>query len=265
MLIIRRFLRSVSAVLLVGAVSCEPGLGRSGICQPATALAIGGLEHGEAYHDDCRGPAEWGDFFAMSLASQTSLEISMVPEGSFAPTITVYRGSPGDATPLLVAGAASALGETLAIRLFLAPGDYFIVAGTSTRTRAPYSIAAAPSLGPDCLMLNFVMKGVEIDGNLTSSDCEIPPSASHRAEWFEMWWEANDTLTITLVADSAVHFRMEETCCNFQPVFTGMILPLFIDTLTWGRRARPEGRPHRLTLKREVMLTGPGAYWMKIE
>jgi hypothetical protein len=258
-----RWLGPLGAVALL---SCDMPPGRTGSCQPATPLVIGTPQTGEAYHDDCTGPKEHGDFFTMSIASQANIEINIVPEGSFAPTFAVYRGSPGDVDPPPVARMVAAKNETLAVRLFLAPGNYFMIAGTATRVRAPYQIVANPSVGADCVLWNFVTKGVEIDGNVTTSDCEVLSGAIYRAESFEMWWAADDSVRITTIADFSGLFRMDESCCSFQVVFSGGFQGG--DTLAWVRRAREarqEYKPHRRTVTRDVTVTGPGTYWMKIE
>jgi hypothetical protein len=259
----RRLLRASSVLLASVFASCELEPGRTGTCQAPVALTVGAFERAESYHDDCRGPNESGDIFTLSLAAQANLEVNIVPEGSFAPTFAIYGGNPGDADPPLVAGVTAGMEETLAVRLFLAPGSYFIVAGTSTRNRATYRILAIPSTGADCTLWNFVTKGVDIDGEVTASDCQTLSSPENRAESFELWWGPNDTLTITVVADSAGFFQMRESCCTLNPVFTGSMSPG--DTISWGRRALPERRPHRITFLREVMLSGPGTYRMTIE
>jgi hypothetical protein len=252
---------ALAALFSVALGSCDLPPDRTGSCQPATPLALGTFERGEAYHDDCTGPEEKGDFFTLSLAVQTNMEITIVPEGSFAPTFALYKGTPGDADPALVARVAAGIEEPLAVRLFLQAGSYFVVAGTGIRTRAPYRILADAIVGADCAIWNFVSAGIELDGNVTLADCETSSEIAY-AESFEMWRQPNDSITMTVVADSGGYFQLREACCEFKVAFFQQLVPG--DSVTFGHRSPNRRRPYRATYQRDVVTAGPGTYRLRI-
>jgi hypothetical protein len=257
-----RILRAAAVVLVVGVMSCELPPQRTGSCQPAVALAVGFFERGEAYHDDCSGPDEKGDFFTLSLASQASLVLAIEPEGSFAPKIAVYAGTPGDVNPPLVGRVTAYLDETLRVRVFLQPGDYFIVAGTQTRSRATYRITASTVVGADCSIWNFVSKGVQLAGFVNQFDCTTT-SDEVFGESFELWRQASDSVTVTVVADSAGYFSFGESCCEYAIVRQQVMAAG--DSITFGHRAPARVRPYRASFQRNVFVDGPGAYRLRID
>jgi hypothetical protein len=184
------------------------------------------------------------------------LQIS--PEGSFAPTMQVYAGEYLSENPLLVAELSTQSGGTLGVRTVLAPGEYFIVAGTSTRTRATYRMSAAAFTGIDCNYWNFVTPGVELAGQVSSIDC--PVIFEVRSESFEMWREQGDSINVTIVADSAGSFSFGESCCEFTTIFSQVLGAG--DSITFGHRA-PRRRPYRASFQRDVGELGPGSYRLR--
>lgn len=247
--------RVLAVLVAVALSSCKLEPGRTGVCLGPTPLALETFTRAEAFHDDCRGPDGSGDIFTLSLAAQSNVLLEMIPEGNVAPTLAIYRGEYGDANPPIVAELSTGAVGTLGVRTILPAGEYFIVAGTSFNDRATYRMTATSFVGTDCSYWNFTAPGAELDGEVSTADCAV--SGTVRSESFEIWREAGDSMTITVVADSAGSFAFGESCCENTVVFADLVNAG--DSITIGHRA-PRRRPYRATFFRDVFAEGPAGY-----
>jgi hypothetical protein len=254
----RRLLRASSVVLAGVFASCELEPGRTGTCQAPVALTVGTFTRAESYHDDCRGPDISGDIFTFAPMTQANVMFSVVPEGTFTPRLQIYRGTYGDANPPLVGEVSGYPGEALSARVFLAPGSYFLVAGTATRQRETYRMTTGAVAGADCFVWSFLTPGVSVDGSVGFEDCQVINTIIR--ESFEMWRDVGDSVNVTVIADSTGFFQFGESCCESLVVFAQALAAG--DSVTFGHKA-PRRRPYRASFRRDVGLDGTGTYRLR--
>jgi hypothetical protein len=188
---------SILAAAVAVLVGCELPVA-TGTCQGPQTYAVGDAVENVAFVDDCDGPHGLsGDVYAFTLAAHTGVTIEMDPSG-FEAAFEVYQGAYGGAvTPAKIAeGEGSGL---IGARVFLPPGDYFILSGSANRERGNYTLSTSLVGLVDCDYAGYTVRSADVTGVVTTSDCSAAPP--NRQDIYELLLPAGALLKARVSAD----------------------------------------------------------------
>lgn len=177
-----------------GKIAAVAGIsGPSGSCQGPQTYVNGSTVNAVLGANECKGPGDIdGHLYAITLTAQTSFLVTMNPSG-FKPALGVWTASGRRLFETNNSGVNSA-------KLFLAPGDYTIVAGRQENGGGSYTLTTSPTSNQDCgPPFQWTWRGAVITGQVTASDCA--GNQGSRFDPYGIPLKAGESVTATVTMD----------------------------------------------------------------
>lgn len=251
-------MRAFAVVLFVSVLSsCELPVA-TGTCQGPQPFSIGSPVENVAFEDDCAGlHGLSGDVYAFTLAEHTGFLLEMDPTG-FRAAFEVYQGAfGGAATPVRIAeGEGSGV---IGARLFLPPGEYFVLAGPAEREGGNYQLSATAADLADCEYPAFAVRGSNIEGSVTLADCSAAPP--RRQDIYEVLLPAGVALKAVARGNPQGFLLLRTGSASSADLAATGLDPNIADSLTY---TTPTAGWYRVHVGSDPGTLGPMSYTLRV-